>query len=73
MLPMSNLIARSQTASWAEVEQVEPDLIISRAASEILSDPAMGNQLLFRGECSAPSKSLSAREVLWLLSALYAS
>jgi predicted nucleotidyltransferase component of viral defense system len=49
MIPMMNIIAWSQTAPWAEIRQVEQDLIISRAVVEIFSDLILPNQLRFRG------------------------
>lgn len=49
MIPRMNIIAWSQTAPWAEVRQVEQDLILSRAVVELFSDPQLRNQLRFRG------------------------
>jgi predicted nucleotidyltransferase component of viral defense system len=49
MIPMMNIIAWSGTAPWAELRQVEQDLIISRALVAIFSDPALNTALRFRG------------------------
>ena len=49
MIPAKNIIAWSNVAPWAEMRQVEQDLIISRAVVELFSDPFPGEQLRFRG------------------------
>jgi len=49
MIPMMNIIAWSASAPWAEVRQVEQDLIISRALIELFGDPMLAQELRFRG------------------------
>lgn len=49
MIPRFNIIAWSANAPWAEMRQVEQDLIISRALVEVFSDPMLGAELRFRG------------------------
>ncbi len=49
MIPMMNIVAWSRTVPWAELRQVEQDLIISRAIVELFSDPFLREQLRFRG------------------------
>ena len=49
MIPMMNIIAWSASAPWAEVRQVEQDLIISRALIELFGDPMLARELRFRG------------------------
>jgi predicted nucleotidyltransferase component of viral defense system len=49
MIPMMNIIAWSGSAPWAEIKQVEQDLIISRALIELFGDPMLSQELRFRG------------------------
>lgn len=49
MIPMMHIIAWSQTAQWAELRQVEQDLIISRAIVALFSDAELRSQIRFRG------------------------
>jgi hypothetical protein len=49
MIPMMNIIAWSASAPWADVRQVEQDLIISRALIELFGDPVLAWELRFRG------------------------
>jgi predicted nucleotidyltransferase component of viral defense system len=49
MIPMMNIIAWSASAPWAEIRQVEQDLIISRALIELFGDPMLARELRFRG------------------------
>jgi predicted nucleotidyltransferase component of viral defense system len=49
MIPRLNIIAWSPKAPWAEMRQVEQDLIICRAIVELFADPALARQLRFRG------------------------
>ena len=49
MIPMMNIIAWSASAPWAEMRQVEQDLIISRALIELFGDPMLAQELRFRG------------------------
>lgn len=49
MIPTMNIIAWSAKAPWAEMRQVEQDLIICRALVELFVDPALAQQLRFRG------------------------
>jgi predicted nucleotidyltransferase component of viral defense system len=49
MIPRLNIIAWSKNAPWAELRQIEQDLIISRALVDLFSDPLLRNELRFRG------------------------
>jgi predicted nucleotidyltransferase component of viral defense system len=49
MIPMMNIIAWSAAAPWADIRQVEQDLIISRALVELFGDPMLARELRFRG------------------------
>jgi predicted nucleotidyltransferase component of viral defense system len=49
MIPRMNIIAWSAKAPWADMRQVEQDLIISRALVELFVDPTLSQQLRFRG------------------------
>jgi predicted nucleotidyltransferase component of viral defense system len=49
VIPSQDIIAWSQHAPWAELRQVEQDLIISRALVELFNDPFLRDQLRFRG------------------------
>ncbi len=49
MIPSMNIIAWSAKAPWAEMRQVEQDLIICRALVELFADPALARELRFRG------------------------
>jgi len=49
MIPMMNIIAWSASAPWAEIRQVEQDLIISRALIELFGDPMLAHELRLRG------------------------
>jgi predicted nucleotidyltransferase component of viral defense system len=49
MIPRMNIIAWSAKAPWAEMRQVEQDLIICRALVELFADPVLAQDLRFRG------------------------
>lgn len=49
MIPAMNIIAWSKTAPWAEMRQIEQDLMISRAIVELFSDSFLKDHLRFRG------------------------
>lgn len=49
MIPRMNIVAWSNVVPWADLRQVEQDLIISRAIVELFSDPFLALQLRFRG------------------------
>lgn len=49
MIPMMNIVAWSNVVPWAELRQVEQDLIISRAIVELFSDSFLASRLRFRG------------------------
>src|SRR6516162_9305519 len=49
MIPMMHIIARGKTVPWAELRQVEQDLVICRALVELFNDPFLREQLRFRG------------------------
>ncbi len=46
---MMNIIAWSAAAPWADIRQVEQDLIISRALIDLFGDPMLAQELRFRG------------------------
>ena len=49
MIPRANLIAWQAQAPWAEMGQVEQDLVLSRAIVELFDDPRARKQVAFRG------------------------
>lgn len=49
MIPRADIIAWREHAPWALNEQVEQDLVISRALVEIYSDDFLRQRLAFRG------------------------
>src|SRR5271169_5910140 len=49
MIPRMNIVAWSNVVPWADLRQVEQDLIISRAIVELFSDSFLSEQLRFRG------------------------
>jgi predicted nucleotidyltransferase component of viral defense system len=49
MIPMQNIVAWSKVAPWAELRQVEQDLIIARALVQLFGDPFLKQELRFRG------------------------
>lgn len=49
MIPQSDIIEWSNTISWQTNEQIEQDLMISRALVEIFNDDFLANHLAFRG------------------------
>ena len=49
MIPRMNIIAWSAKAPWADMRQVEQDLIISRALVELFADSMLSRELRFRG------------------------
>jgi predicted nucleotidyltransferase component of viral defense system len=49
MIPMLNITAWGNVVPWAELRQVEQDLIIGRALIELFSDDFLRNELRFRG------------------------
>jgi len=49
MIPHQAIINWSLTHPWSTLEQVEQDLILSRAICIIASDPYLGTELTFRG------------------------
>jgi predicted nucleotidyltransferase component of viral defense system len=49
MIPTQNIVAWSRVAPWAELRQVEQDLIIARALVQLFSDPFLRRELRFRG------------------------
>ncbi|HUZ91284.1 MAG TPA: nucleotidyl transferase AbiEii/AbiGii toxin family protein [Methylocella sp.] len=49
MIPAMNIIAWSAKAPWADMRQVEQDLIISRALVELFADPMLSREVRFRG------------------------
>jgi predicted nucleotidyltransferase component of viral defense system len=49
MLPIPEIIAWREVAPWADDDDVEQDLIITRAIFDIFSDPFLAERLAFRG------------------------
>ena len=49
MIPAMHITAWANVAPWAELGQIEQDLIISRAIIDIFSDEFLRNELRFRG------------------------
>jgi predicted nucleotidyltransferase component of viral defense system len=49
MIPMQNIIAWSKVVPWAELRQIEQDLIIARALILLFNDPLLSKELRFRG------------------------
>ncbi len=49
MIPRAHIVAWRKTAPWQSNEQVEQDLVISRALVEIYSDDLLKKALAFRG------------------------
>jgi predicted nucleotidyltransferase component of viral defense system len=49
MIPMQNIVAWSKVAPWAELRQVEQDLIIARTLVLLFNDPLLSKELRFRG------------------------
>jgi predicted nucleotidyltransferase component of viral defense system len=49
MIPMQNIAAWSKVAPWAELRQVEQDLIIARALVLLFNGPLLSKELRFRG------------------------
>ena len=49
MIPAMHITAWANVAPWAELGQIEQDLILSRAIIEIFSDEFLRNELRFRG------------------------
>jgi predicted nucleotidyltransferase component of viral defense system len=49
MIPRMNIISWSAKAPWAEMKQIEQDLIISRALVELFTDPVLAREARFRG------------------------
>ena len=49
MIPRMNIIAWGNVVPWADLRQVEQDLVISRALVELFSNPWLAGQLRFRG------------------------
>jgi predicted nucleotidyltransferase component of viral defense system len=49
MIPQTNIIAWRRQAPWGSPDQVEHDLVLSRAISELYANPIIVRNLLFRG------------------------
>jgi predicted nucleotidyltransferase component of viral defense system len=49
MIPTAALTAWRHRAPWALSEQVEQDLVLSRALLELFRDPLIADELAFRG------------------------
>ena len=49
MIPAMHITAWANVAPWAELRQIEQDLIISRAIIEVFSDEFLRHELRFRG------------------------
>ena len=57
MIPAMHITAWANVAPWAELGQIEQDLIISRAIIEIFSDEFLRNELRLRKVWSRPNSS----------------
>lgn len=49
MIPRAHITAWRRTAPWSTDAQVEQDLVISRALTDLYSDPVVAKELAFRG------------------------
>lgn len=49
MIPAAHITAWANVAPWAEMAQIEQDLIISRAIIDLFSDDFLRRELRFRG------------------------
>ena len=49
MIPQAAITAWRNQASWGNVDQVEHDLVLSRAICELYKHPLIANELVFRG------------------------
>ncbi|HEX4143960.1 MAG TPA: nucleotidyl transferase AbiEii/AbiGii toxin family protein [Pirellulales bacterium] len=49
MIPQANITAWRQVAAWADDAQIEQDLVLSRAAVELFSAPALDGSIALRG------------------------
>ena len=49
MIPQSYIIDWSHSAPWSSPDQVEHDLVLSRAICELYSNPILSKELVFRG------------------------
>ena len=49
MIPRMNIIAWGNIVPWADLRQIEQDLVISRALVELFSNPGLAGQFRFRG------------------------
>jgi len=49
MIPLQNIVAWSKVVPWAELRQVEQDLVIARALVLLFNDPLLGKELRLRG------------------------
>ena len=49
MINLDAIAAWGETHPWPSSEQIEQDLLISRAICEIAADEYLGQELVFRG------------------------
>ena len=49
MIPQAHILEWNQQVPWQSIEQVEQDLVISRALVELFSDSFLASSLAFRG------------------------
>ena len=49
MIPRASITAWRQVVPWPGDDQVEHDLVLSRAICELYQDPTVSKQLVFRG------------------------
>jgi predicted nucleotidyltransferase component of viral defense system len=49
MIPQASIIAWSHITPWGSPDQVEHDLVLSRAICELYKNPVIAENLLFRG------------------------
>ena len=49
MIPQAEIISWRNTAPWPGFDQVEHDLVLSRALCELYKNPLISESLVFRG------------------------
>ena len=50
MIPLNTINDWGLSHPWPTIEQIEQDLLLSRALCEISNDPLLGEELIFRGD-----------------------
>ena len=49
MIPQAEIISWRNVAPWVGLDQIEHDLVLSRALCELYKDPSLRKNLVFRG------------------------